>query len=346
LGTGQILLCVAIAATQASTDPLLWFLRGRERLDVEAIIVLIYRLLNAAFLCTVIFFTRSINWLLLGWLASNVVRMACESLLPQTRLLVQSTYRKFIFDFIAIKKAITLSLPVGIAFLLIALYQRLGVFALGIRGDLYTVADYGVAFTLVAPAGFLATSITVSAFPRLVRAVEANDFAAASIFVRKKLMLISAIFVPCCLVGLLVSPIIIYLLYGARYQSAGILMVLMLSGLYISSITFALKYTLNCVHLNWWDAISVSVGIVVFLAITFSAPRGQQAQYAAAAWCIGEGVSFLVKSFALRRDGRIVQTGAAWIFMVFVSILLLSFYMAEYTALTLKWWQGLSTSIL
>jgi hypothetical protein len=43
----DFLLSVLVASTQPSTDPLLWYLRGRERLDIEAVVVLAFRVIVA-----------------------------------------------------------------------------------------------------------------------------------------------------------------------------------------------------------------------------------------------------------------------------------------------------------
>ena len=68
-------LCVLIGFTQPGTDPYLWQLRGRERLDIEAGAVLASRVAIAVAMVIAAALNGGLLLLLTIWLAGNVLRM-------------------------------------------------------------------------------------------------------------------------------------------------------------------------------------------------------------------------------------------------------------------------------
>ena len=304
LTTKQALLAGIIACTQPSTDPLLWFMRGKERLDIEAVITLGWRTANALVLGATAWFDFGVTSLLAAWLACNLVRVAIEwrvPLLGQLRLSPLFEGQHVRAQVVGVLRQ---SFPIGIAFLVMAIYQRLGILMLGEIAPPETVSHFGAAFTLVASAGFVATSITVSSFPRLARAAEAGDWADVCAITNNKLKMVMAVFLPACLLGMFAAPWIVHLLYPAAYQDAAIAIVALLPGLYISSVNFALKYLMNTLHNNWMDVISVLSGITVFVLILLLAGGDVLLLVAGAAWGIGEAVIFVVKWRVLRHNKK------------------------------------------
>ena len=79
LSTTAFLLSVLVACTQPSTDPLLWFLRGRERLDIEAVVVLVSRVAIAIGIVVATMLWYELRALLIIWLVGNLTRMLVES---------------------------------------------------------------------------------------------------------------------------------------------------------------------------------------------------------------------------------------------------------------------------
>ena len=73
-----LVILTAVAATQPATDPFLWFLRSQDRLDVEAALVLVYRLVQAVALFVAAYVGTNLQTMLLIWLACNVGRMVAE----------------------------------------------------------------------------------------------------------------------------------------------------------------------------------------------------------------------------------------------------------------------------
>ncbi len=83
---GTLLLpVVLIAVSQPATDPLPWLLRGRERLDVEASIIVFWRLATVFLLVLAALFGSGIETLLVLWCISNILRVFITSRLPVVR---------------------------------------------------------------------------------------------------------------------------------------------------------------------------------------------------------------------------------------------------------------------
>lgn len=322
LSPEQALLAVLIACIQPSTDPLLWYMRGKGRLDVEAAVTLSWRLANAALLGATAFFVGGLTWLLLGWLVSNAIRTWGEWNMPLLGIIRQG----HVFGMEGLRtRALSvarLSFPVGLAFVIMALYQRLGVFVLGKISTPEMVAHFGAAFTLVASAGFVATSITVSSFPTLAKAADAGEWGQVSNIVNQKLWLVMMVFLPACFVGMVVAPWVIAWLYPLAYAPAAVAMVSLLPGLYISSINFALKYVMNILHCNWLDVMSVIVGILIFIAFLLFYKEGKQLlAVAGLGWGIGEASIFLIKWAVLHRDERVNQIKLGRHLAIFMALL-------------------------
>ena len=315
----EAVLCILIAVTQPATDPLLWFLRGTERLDVEAVSVLFWRVGNALLLSVTACFGVDLFFLLLCWLLSNLLRIFFVSRLPLVRKLVVSC-RQIIASAALMKVPGVLqkTFPIGLAFLLMAFYQRLGVFSLGTLGQTKDVALFGVAFVLVTSAGFLATSITVASFPSLARSLETCRYQDAEFIVRRKVRLIASLFFPSCILGALIAPWFVPIAYPAAYLPAASVVIGLAPGLYISAINFALKYLLNALHLNWLDACSVVIGVITFISVLVLPGWQSLLDGAAFAWCAGEMSIFIAKCLALYRDGRLPVTMLIGYFCLFI----------------------------
>lgn len=299
----QTLLAVGIAATQPQSDPLIWYLRGKERLDIEAVIVISWKIASALIIAALAFWDFGISVLLSAWLTANIIRGLSEwqldFLTPLKRgraaFCMEELWQRVICE----------AFPIGLAFLLMALYQRLGVLLLGEISNSNTVALYGAAFTLVASSGFMATSITVSSFAPLVKKIAQGDWDQTKRVIVRNLNLIMMVFLPACIVGGLIAPFAIWTVYPSHYLRAAMVVFALLPGLYISTINFGLKYSLNALGLNWIDTLSAACGIVIFSAMLIVPEWSSLLEVSGWAWGAGELSIFLIKWFAISRDGRI-----------------------------------------
>lgn len=302
----QVLIVLLIAMLQPSTDPIMWFLRGRERLDIEAATVLSWRAICAVTLVAVAYMGGSLTMMLFGWLAWSVVRIVVEVRYRAVKPLFEGlsvAWREVTRT--ALLETAKECAPLGAAFVLMSLFQRIGVLLLGELGTVHDVANYGLAFSLAASAGFVATSVTVSSFPALARRVAAGDIAGAEAIARRKLKLVSALVLPICILGIVAAPFVIGLAYPKSYWPAAEILIWLMPGLYISCLNFALKYLLNALGLNWRDAATAIIGIVAFPVVAFVPAWPMLAPGAAFAWTAAETLIFIGKAAILWRDGRL-----------------------------------------
>ncbi|MDH4246215.1 MAG: MATE family efflux transporter [Deltaproteobacteria bacterium] len=294
----HVALAILIAATQASTDPLLWYLLGRERLDLEAGFMLASRLVTVAALSLAAWMGLPVQVLLLLWLGSNLLRMGVESLSPPLRPIWSAAGQGA--REAGLVSLMRLVFPIGAAFFAMTIYQRLGVLMLESQGKAEAVALFGAAFSLVAPVGFLATSITISSFTPLARALGNGDAPEALRIINRGMWLVLIVMTPVCLAGVLLAPWIIALVYPAKFAPAAVLMTLLNGGLLISSVNFMLKYVLNAVHRNWSDALSALGGVAAFALVFFSAPPPHRLEWTALGWAVGETTIFIIKLSVLK----------------------------------------------
>lgn len=325
LTTQEALLVALVACTQPSTDPLLWYMRGKERLDIEALISLNWRIVNALLIGLAAWSGQSVPLLLSLWLMSNLLRIMVEWQLPVLGALRRAALLGSGNVLGQIIQVVRQSFPIGIAFFVMALYQRLGVLMLGVLAAPETVAHFGAAFTLVASAGFAATSITVATFPKLARAVHEENWQEVSAIANRKLRLVSVVFFPSCLLGMYFAPFIVRIVYPSAYVESAVAMVALLPGLYISSINFALKYLMNTIHKNWMDVVSVLFGIGVFLLAVVSADPSQFLKVVGLAWGLGEASIFITKWAVLKHDARMQSLGLVYhlaLFLILVTVMM------------------------
>jgi len=325
-------LIVAIAFLQPSTDPILWQFRGREQLYVDALITLVWRLGAAVLMLAAAWISRDLILTLAAWLAANMGRVAMElawlwlragatdELRPQTPLQLPSPTALMRHVF-----------PIGCAFVLMSLYQRVGVFALNRIADATSVAVYGTAFSLVTVPGFFAVSVSSALLPRLARSVHARAFADTTATLNRGLLLIAGLCTAMCVAGVVTAPWVFDLLLPARYYQGHLVMQILFPGLYVSSLSVLLKFCLNALSLNTFDAIASGLGIIVFVLIVVMPQWSVPSWGAAVAWNVGELSIFIGRSAVLRRDARVALALVARL-GAFYPLLVLVCYMLGHAA--------------
>ena len=314
LSTAEFLLAVLVAASQPATDPFLWYLRGRERLDVEAVIVLTCRVVSAALMAVAAWYGQELTTLLSIWLGANLVRlMATTQIAAVSQIYTDATVDPSEQDSTGasfgrqIIRTITDVFPVGSALFLRSLYQRIGVLLLSVLATDQDVRIFGTAFRLVATAGFLSTSMFVASFAPLVRAIESNDQPRIRGIIRGELKLVTLVFVPICLTGILVSIPFASAWLSPEMVTIARAMVLLLPGLYLSCINMGLKYAVNAFGMNWPDVAAVLFGILMLSSITVFHGPLTWSTAASLGWGMGEGAVIIIRLGLLRASGK--QTG-------------------------------------
>ncbi len=321
LSLQALIIVFFISITQPSTDPFLWYLIAKERLDVESLIQLVWRISNSLVLLLLSYLGNAVMTLLLAWLVMNIIRLIAEFNLSIVRPLKSKLFKNRILKNLFCTKIIFLVFPIGMAFILMTLYQRLGVLYLGEISNPRVVAIYGVAFTLVSAAGFLAPSITVASFPLLISAMKRNDISESKRILNRKLRLVMSVYIMGFFIGSLISPIVVSSFYDKMYMPSAKVIFLLLPGLYISSINFSLKYLMNALALNWYDAFSASMGIMFFSSLLLGVQWENLALVAGVLWGGGEFVIFIIKYFFLRVKVGVDLVGGLYMHLVIYMVL-------------------------
>jgi len=331
LMTGQLsvelrLLIALVAFVQPSTDPLLWLFQGREQLYLEALFTLVWRIAVSAAMYVVADMTHNLSLILTTWLLASLVRVAAELLWIWWRGFGRSDPAASSWHGSSPRLLRTSAevFPVGCAFVLMCLYQRVGIFALSHVTDVLSVALYGTAFSLVTVPGFVAMSVSSSLFPRLSRHVHSSDVRAATNTANQGLMVIAFIFAIISIGGVIAAPLVFGLLLPPRLYAGYIVTQILFPGLYISSLSVFLKYCMNALSLNVHDAGASALGIVLFLLVLTVPNWRVPVQGAALAWNIGESSIFVLRGAMIARDGRIsmrraVELGTLYFVLIAVA---------------------------
>ena len=305
-----MILVGVVAATQFSTDPFIWFFRGRERMDISAGLIVTWRLLNMGAMIGAAYVGGGVTLLLMVWAVTNLVRIAVafvilrRNFVPEVNLQISRA---------VVTKSLKLSrqaFPIGIAFVSVALYNRLGVLLLSRFGTDQDVAVYGIAFTLVASSAFIATAITNASFPRIARAISSGDWIIAVQHYNRNARLISQVFMPLCLGGIVLATWAVHLLYPPQMSEAANAIILLLPGLFLSNINLSLKFFMNAAGKNWLELLSVLLGVVVFSGLLIIEVGPTLFESAAIAWGLSELSIFFIKLFFLSRTRPI--NGIRW----------------------------------
>ncbi|MCA9051697.1 MAG: hypothetical protein KDA89_23325, partial [Planctomycetaceae bacterium] len=295
-----LLISLLVAAGQPGTDPFLWFLRSRDRLDVEAGLVVAYRLILAAATLTAALLDADVVTLLLIWLVCNVLRMAAEMRLPAVREAVAIANDEPM-GLNQIASTVSAAFPIGASLFLTALYPRVGILLLNTFGTDHEVSVFGTAFKLVNAAGFVSTSIVLSSFPRLVRAIESGDPGGVRQVVFRKMCLMTAVLIPLCAAGIYFAVPLSAACFPPNLSDVGRIISLLMPGLYLVCINMGIKFTLSAFGLDWYDFAAVLPGFVVFSLFTLMADGVAWPVRIALGWTCGEAAILILRLTFLRR---------------------------------------------
>jgi O-antigen/teichoic acid export membrane protein len=297
----QFLLSALIAATQPGTDPFLWYMRGRDRLDVEAALLVVFRFAMAATMVISAVLGADLTVLLILWLTCNILRMVMESRLQIMRPLFENTRLEQSAETLShFAQTIRKVFPIGASLVLTTLYHQTGVLLLSVFGTDEDVSLFGTGFKLVMPVGFIATSVVVSSFAPLTKAIKSGDTEASRAIISKKMLLLTGLLAPICLLGTVLSVPVARILFDTDQAAAGIIMVLLMPGFYLTCINRGIKFTLNAYSMDWQDTCAIITGGIAFISVTLFSPIESWPLRAVLGWSIGETCIFTLRIILLR----------------------------------------------
>jgi O-antigen/teichoic acid export membrane protein len=312
-GTTEAILCALIAMTQPGTDPLLWYLRGVERLDVEAVAVLINRLTVAGMTVFLVVAGWSMEAVFAGWFLCNAIRIIAEASLSIMRPLFAVPHSNRALLFSRLRQIIVTTVPLGSSLFCMSVFHRLGILVLNVIGTSTDVAVFGTGYRFASAASFVAMSVGVAMFPGLVRAVDRKDAQDANRIIRAEVVAITALFFPLCTLSIWTLPTLMQWAYSGELSSTGWVMVLLMPGLYVSAINIGTKFTLNAFQLNWYDTASVVAAMLSSISVLVAAHDIPLCYRAALAWGAGEVMLFFFKLMVLWRHHRQIDLRASFV---------------------------------
>ena len=162
---GLLVLVTLAAVLEFSQDAAVWTFRARERLDLEAVLLLVSQFAWLAGIGVALAFGGSLAWLL----GSAVVAFLLRTLTGAAMLARMGLRPRFAFDGARLRALVAEGWPVGVSLLLVVLYGRVGVFLLKAVSTPAEVACFNVAYLLSQPFGFLASALSMAAFPAFAR---------------------------------------------------------------------------------------------------------------------------------------------------------------------------------
>ncbi|MEZ6125913.1 MAG: lipopolysaccharide biosynthesis protein [Planctomycetaceae bacterium] len=301
LSTTELLLCVLVAATQPGTDPALWYLRSRERLDIEAVLLLAGRVLTAVLLIASARSQVSLTGLLAVWMICNVIRLLLTLSLPVCRPLLSVRSLPALSGVVVCLRE---AFPIGVSLLLAPLLTQAALTFVSLVGTDADVTEFGTAFKLVIAAGFVGTGIVVSSFAGMSRAARDEDRSAAAAHLRTMLLIMTGAVGTLCLAGILLSRPVAAWLLPERLAAAGGLMIALMPGLYLSCVNMAAKFALNAFDRNWSDVHCMLCGFAVFAMSCGLLSSLPLAIHAAVSWTVTEAAVLICRWIQLKRADR------------------------------------------
>lgn len=196
------------------------------------------------------------------------------------------------------------------------MFTQCAVLFVAVYGTASQITEFGAAFRLAMAAGFVGTSIVVSSFARLSKAIADKDDAAARQILRTKFLLLMAAFTPICICGMLLSvpvaELISRLTMKPDLATAGHVMVLLMPGLYLSSINMGAKFSLNAFGLNRQDVVAMLVGFMTLVVAFQAASSFALPVRAALCWMSGE-VAVLTLRFSFLKAQNCLEGVPIWL---------------------------------
>lgn len=258
------LVCV-LAVLDFGQDAAVWVTRGNERLDLEAVLLLVSQIAWIAGIAAGIAMGASLVGLLALKAAAFALRLAIGAWIVRRRFYAPA----FQFDAARLRALVAEAAPFGFAMLFVVLYGRVGVLMLQGLATSTDVALFNVGYMLSQPLGFLSTALSMAVFPSLARRAQRGDEAIREALRRTTKYQI-VVTLP-LMVGLylLAERIIPVLFHGADFAGAGRALQLMSLGLGFIFVNLMSRYVLAALDRQRHYLVAVVGGLVVNVSLGF-----------------------------------------------------------------------------
>jgi len=290
-----IMLVAATALIDFSQDVGVWILRGHDRQDLEALLLVASQLvwLGGIVLCAVL------HAPLVLFLASASVAFVLRAALGLWIVRRRLYPPVFAPQWDRLRRLILEGLPFGMAMFAVVLYGRVGVLMLRGMATASDVAFFNVGYMLSQPLGFVSSAFNVSAFPSLSRAWALGPGAVRPLLRRAvKFQFLAALPLSVGLF-LLAGRVVPLLLKGADFQRAGVALQVMSLGLVPIFLNLMSRYVLTAFDRQRAYLWAILAGLIANVALGFALIPRFGAAGACAALVGGELMVFAVCQRAL-----------------------------------------------
>jgi len=299
-GEHLLLLLVTLAAVfDFSQDAAVWTFRARERLDLESVLLLVSQLAWLAGIVAALALGGSLTSLL----GAAVVAFMLRTLAGATLLARMGLWPRFSFDAARVRALVAEGWPVGLSLLLVVVYGRVGVFALKALATHVDVACFNVAYLLAQPFGFLASALSMAAFPAFARrrGLEATGLSGPMRAAVKYQLMVS---VPIAAGQFLLAGSLVPLLFHHGEGYAGAVAALRVISLALPFVFLNLhaRYLLAAIGRQRVYLAAVCVGLVVNVVGCVTTARAFGAFGAACTFVVAEALVFVVCQASLAAE--------------------------------------------
>jgi O-antigen/teichoic acid export membrane protein len=299
-----LVLVVTAAVLDFSQDAAVWAFRARERLDLESVLLLVSQFAWLAGVTIALRFGGSMSALLLAAVAAFALRALVGGFL----LMRMSLWPRFAFEPGRLRALVAEGWPVGLSLLLVVLYGRAGVFVLKALASSVDVACFNVAYLLSQPFGFLASALSMAAFPafarRAARSGPGADARALAGPMRAALKYQLVVAVPIAAGLALLADALVPLLFHDGDGYAGAVVALRVMALAVPFVFMNLhaRYLLAAIGRQRAYLVAVCVGLVANVLGCALTAKAYGALGAAWTFVAAEALVFAVVQVSLRKE--------------------------------------------
>ena len=285
-----LLIVAAGALLDFSQDAAVWVFRAHERLEFEAVLLLVSQVAWLAGIGLGVWLGASLPFLLATALAAFVLRT-----IAGLWLVSRTLYRpRFAPRLLRLRGLVRDSWPLGLSMLLVVLYGRTGVLALKAWASTADVACFNVAYLLSQPLGFISSALSMAAFPAFVRFAHENPRLLQSALQRAlKVQMLTTLPLTIGL-WLLADRIVPLLFHGADFEAAAASLRIVALGLPFIFLNLQSRYVLAALDRQRTYLWAVVAGLAVNVACCAVSVPSLGAAGAAWSFVAAEAVIFVL----------------------------------------------------
>ena len=261
-GPGHVVLMMVVTAAALldfSQDVSIWVLRGHERLDLEARLLLLSQVVWFAIIAAAVLTGAGLTTLIAAATVAFAVRAAAGAWLVHRRF----HHAEFAPDPRRLLRLVREGLPFGLALFGVVLYGRIGLLTLKSLGTAVDVSYFQVAYLLSQPFTFVATALAMAMFPSIARRAHGPALELRGSLRRAlKCQFLMGLPLTLALV-LLADPLIHLLFHGNGFDHAAAALRLMSLGITVIFLNHAARYTLAALDRQRDYLAAVGFGIAV-----------------------------------------------------------------------------------